>query len=55
MLEAVNICSTYTGRKVITTPGLVESTDEANILLAKQINESFDFVILTGSLKYSFI
>ncbi len=50
MLEAVNICSTYTGRKVIITPGLVESTDEANILLAKQINENFDFVILTGSL-----
>lgn len=50
MLEAVNICSSYTGRKVIITPGLVESTDEANILLAKQINENFDFVILTGSL-----
>ena len=50
MLEAVNICSTYSGRKVIITPGLVESTDEANILLAKAINENFDFVILTGSL-----
>lgn len=50
MLEAVNICSTYSGRKVIITPGLVESTDEANILLAKEINENFDFVILTGSL-----
>ena len=50
MLEAVNICSTYTGRKVIITPGLVESTDEANILLAKAIDEKFDFVILTGSL-----
>ena len=50
MLEAVNICSSYAGRKVIITPGLVESTDEANIVLAKQINENFDFVILTGSL-----
>jgi UDP-N-acetylmuramoyl-tripeptide--D-alanyl-D-alanine ligase len=50
MLEAVNICSTYEGRKVIITPGLVESTDEANILLAKAINEKFDFVIITGSL-----
>ena len=50
MLEAVNICSTYEGRKVIITPGLVESTDEANILLAKEINENFDYVILTGSL-----
>jgi UDP-N-acetylmuramoyl-tripeptide--D-alanyl-D-alanine ligase len=50
MLEAINICSNYQGRKVIITPGLVESTDEANILLAKTINENFDFVILTGSL-----
>lgn len=50
MLEAVNICSTYEGRKIIITPGLVESTDEANILLAKEINEKFDYVILTGSL-----
>ena len=50
MLEAVSICSTHTGRKVIITPGLVESTDEANILLAKEINKVFDFVILTGSL-----
>lgn len=50
MLEAVNICSTYEGRKVIITPGLVESTPEANILLAKSIDEHFDHVILTGSL-----
>ncbi len=50
MLEAVNICSGYEGRKVIITPGLVESTDEANIQLAKAINEKFDFVIITGSL-----
>ena len=50
MIEAVNICSKYQGRKVIITPGLVESTDEANILLAKKINQNFDYVILTGSL-----
>ena len=50
MLEAVNICSNHKGRRVIVTPGLVESTDEANILLAKSINENFDLVILTGSL-----
>lgn len=50
MLEAVNICSTHEGRRVIITPGLVESTDEANILLAKEINSKFDHVILTGSL-----
>ncbi len=50
MLEAVNLCSEYKGRKVIITPGLVESTDETNILLAKEINKHFDFIILTGSL-----
>lgn len=50
MLEAVNICSHYEGRKVIVTPGLVESTPEANILLANQINEKFDLAIITGSL-----
>lgn len=37
-------------RKVIITPGLVESTDESNILLAKEIDKYFDIVILTGSL-----
>jgi UDP-N-acetylmuramoyl-tripeptide--D-alanyl-D-alanine ligase len=50
MLEAVNISSTYNGRKVIITPGLVESTTEANITLAKEINKVFDLVIITGAL-----
>ena len=50
MLEGINICSTYEGRKVIITPGLIESTDEANILLAESINEKFDLAIITGSL-----
>jgi len=50
MLEAVKISSTHTGRKVIITPGLVESTVEANTTLAKAIEESFDVVIITGSL-----
>lgn len=50
MLEGINICAHHTGRKVIITPGLVESTDEANILLAESINEKFDLAIITGSL-----
>ncbi|MGJ0495236.1 Mur ligase family protein [Aliarcobacter cryaerophilus] len=50
MLEAINISSSYNGRKVIITPGLVESTDSANILLAKEIDKVFDFVIITGTL-----
>jgi len=50
MLEAVKISSTHTGRKVIITPGIVESTVEANTTLARAIDEVFDVVILTGSL-----
>ena len=50
MLEAVKISSTYERRKVIITPGLVESTEEANTILAKAINNVFDVVIITGSL-----
>ena len=50
MLEAIKISSTYERRKVIITPGLVESTVEANITLAKAIDEVFDVVIITGSL-----
>lgn len=53
MLEAVNICKTHKGRKVIITPGLVESTIEANTKLANAINEVFDVVIITGSLNLS--
>ncbi|RXJ94270.1 UDP-N-acetylmuramoylalanyl-D-glutamyl-2, 6-diaminopimelate--D-alanyl-D-alanine ligase [Arcobacter sp. AHV-9/2010] len=50
MMEAFNLCKTYSGRKVIITPGLVESTLEANKKIALKIDEVFDFVILTGSL-----
>ena len=50
MLEAVRLCSTHNGRKVIVTPGLVESSDELNLRLIDAINEVFDIVIVTGSL-----
>ncbi|WP_066356004.1 Mur ligase family protein [Aliarcobacter skirrowii] len=50
MMEAFNLCKTYSGRRVIITPGLVESTIEANKKIALKIDEVFDFVILTGSL-----
>ena len=50
MLEAINISSTYNKRKVIITPGLVESTTEANIKLAHAIDKVFDLVIITGDL-----
>jgi UDP-N-acetylmuramoyl-tripeptide--D-alanyl-D-alanine ligase len=50
MLEAIDLAEEYDGRKVIVTPGLVESTEEANTELAKRINEVFDVVIITGTL-----
>ena len=50
MSEAIRLSSLHVGRKVIVTPGLVESSIENNIKLAKIINEVFDLVIITGSL-----
>jgi UDP-N-acetylmuramoyl-tripeptide--D-alanyl-D-alanine ligase len=50
MLEAVEISSTHEGRKVIITPGIIESTVEANTTFAKAVNDVFDLVIITGSL-----
>ncbi len=50
MLEAIRLASLYGGRKVIVTPGLIESSKEENEILAKAINDVFAIVILTGAL-----
>ncbi|OCL90000.1 Mur ligase family protein [Aliarcobacter thereius] len=50
MMEAFNISKNHKGRRVVITPGLVESNDESNIKIAKKIDEVFDFVIITGEL-----
>ena len=50
MLEGVRLSSLHNGRKVIVTPGLVESSEELNLKLIDAINEVFDIVIVTGSL-----
>jgi UDP-N-acetylmuramoyl-tripeptide--D-alanyl-D-alanine ligase len=50
MLEGVRLCSLHQGRKVIVTPGLVESSDELNLKLIEAINDVFDIVIVTGTL-----
>jgi UDP-N-acetylmuramoyl-tripeptide--D-alanyl-D-alanine ligase len=50
MKEGINLCSKHQGRKVIVTPGLVESTEELNLELIKEINKVFDIVIVTGAL-----
>ena len=50
MKEGIRLCSLHEGRKVIVTPGLVESTDELNLELIEAINETFDIAIVTGRL-----
>ena len=50
MKEGIRLCSLHSGRKVIVTPGLVESTEELNRELIEAINAVFDLVIVTGSL-----
>jgi len=48
--SAIELAKQHNGKKVIVTPGLVESNDELNIKIAKQINETFDIAIITGEL-----
>lgn len=50
MLEGIRLCSLHSGRKVIVTPGLVESTNELNTELINAINTVFDIAIITGQL-----
>jgi UDP-N-acetylmuramoyl-tripeptide--D-alanyl-D-alanine ligase len=50
MLEGIRLCSLHEGRKVIVTPGLVESSEALNLKLIDAINGVFDIVIVTGSL-----
>ncbi len=50
MLEGIRLCSLHSGRKVIVTPGLVESTAELNSELIRAINGVFDIAIITGQL-----
>ncbi|BCD62468.1 UDP-N-acetylmuramoyl-tripeptide--D-alanyl-D-alanine ligase [Nitratiruptor sp. YY08-26] len=50
MVSSYELVKGYPGRKVIVTPGIVESTPQANEKLARKINEVFDLVIITGKL-----
>ena len=47
------MASTYEGRKVLITPGLVEVDDSYNVEVAKRANEVFDLVVATGDLNYA--
>ncbi len=50
MLNSYNLVSSYEKRRVIVTPGLVESSQKSNEELAKKIDEVFDLVIITGKI-----
>jgi len=52
-MASFDLASTYQGRKVIITPGLVEVDDALNIQVAKRANEVFDVVVVTGELNYA--
>ena len=53
MMASFELASTYQGRKVIITPGLVEVDDALNVQVAKRANEVFDVVVVTGELNYT--
>ncbi len=53
MMAAFDLASTYNGRKVVITPGLVEVDDELNVEVAKRANEVFDVIVVTGDLNYT--
>ena len=53
MMASFDLASTYEGRKVVITPGLVEVDDDLNVQVAQRVNEVFDVVIVTGDLNYA--
>lgn len=53
MMASFELASTYEGRKVVITPGLVEVDDDLNVQVAKRTNEVFDLVVVTGDLNYA--
>jgi len=53
MMASFELASTYEGRKVVITPGLVEVDDGLNVQVAQRANEVFDVVVVTGDLNYA--
>jgi len=53
MMASFDLASTYKGRKVVITPGLVEVDDALNVQVAQKANEVFDIVVVTGDLNYA--
>jgi len=52
-MASFELASTYKGRKVVITPGLVEVDDALNVQVAQKANEVFDVVVVTGELNYA--
>ncbi len=50
MMSSYGLISSYEGRRVIVTPGIVESNTESNEKLSLKIDEVFDLVIITGKI-----
>ncbi len=48
MLSSYDLMNSYKGKKIIITPGILESDCESNIKLAEKIDEVFNTVIITG-------
>jgi len=53
MMASFDLASSYEGRKVVITPGLVEVDDALNVQVAQRVNEVFDVVVVTGDLNFS--
>ncbi len=49
MSSSYDLAKQHKGRKVLITPGVLESDEKTNIALAKKIDEIFDLVIITGA------
>ncbi|AGZ81671.2 Mur ligase family protein [Campylobacter fetus] len=50
MKESYELVNSYSGKKVLLTPGIVEGKSSLNEELSKKINEVFDIVVITNSL-----
>jgi UDP-N-acetylmuramoyl-tripeptide--D-alanyl-D-alanine ligase len=48
MVSSYDLMDSYKGKKIIITPGVIESDCDTNIKLAQKIDEVFDTVIITG-------
>ncbi|WP_456433242.1 Mur ligase family protein [Nitratifractor sp.] len=52
MLASFELASTWEGRKILITPGLVEADRELNERIARKAAEVFDRIVVTGELNY---